>query len=226
MSSIIDGCSSLTSIDFSKFKILESTTIDSFIAACDSLATIDFPIFDLKTYNFTDKLGPIQGGLHFKYINLLGSTGTNENFADLFKQLYNNFNLTSLSVCVNDEEIIESAQFDANLVNMELKYCCNYPICKIIETTHIPSTSILDEIEIMTTTEFYINQPESSSFVDEIEPMSSSGLIDEIKTTNYEDNALISTSVAENKELESTNLDGIEPTTFNNEISEIQSTSM
>ena len=226
MSSIIDGCSSLTSIDFSKFKILESTTIDSFIAACDSLATIDFPIFDLKTYNFTDKLGPIQGGLHFKYINLLGSTGTNENFADLFKQLYNNFNLTSLSVCVNDEEIIESAQFDANLVNMELKYCCDYPICKIIETTHILSTSILDEIEIMTTTEFYINQPESSSFVDEIEPMSSSGLIDEIKTTNYEDNALISTSVAENKELESTNLDGIEPTTFNNEISEIQSTSM
>ena len=226
MSSIIDGCSSLTSIDFSKFKILESTTIDSFIAACDSLATIDFPIFDLKTYNFTDKLGPIQGGLHFKYINLLGSTGTNENFADLFKQLYNNFNLTSLSVCVNDEEIIESAQSDANLANMELKYCCDYPICKIIETTHILSTSILDEIEIMTTTEFYINQPESSSFVDEIEPMSSSGLIDEIKTTNYEDNALISTSVAENKELESTNLDGIEPTTFNNEISEIQSTSM
>ena len=78
----------------------------------------------------------------------------------------------------------------------------------------------------MTTTEFYVNQPESSSFVDEIEPMSSSGLIDEIKTTNYEDNALISTSVAKNNELESTNLDGIEPTTFNNEISEIQSTSM
>ena len=224
MSNIINGCSSLTSIDFSMIKLLESTKIESFIAACDSLVEIDFPILDLKTYNFSEKFGPIQGGLHLKYINLLGTTGTNENFADLFKQLYNNYNLTSLSVCVNDEEIIESAQSilsGTNKVDMELKYCCNYPICKIIETTNMPSTSYLENIEIMTTTEFYINKPQSS-FVDEIEPLSSSGLFQETKTTDYEE----STSINDNIELNSTNLDIIEPTTFNNDIGQIESTSI
>ena len=126
MSYIFYNCSSLTSIDLSMFKLLESTSIQSFIATCDSLATIDFPIIDLDTYNFTDKFGPIEGGLHLKYINLLESTGTNDNFAEFFKQLYNNYNLTSLSVCVNKEKIIESAQSilsDANEIDMELKYC-------------------------------------------------------------------------------------------------------
>ena len=224
MSNIINGCSSLTSIDFSMIKLLESTKIESFIASCDSLVEIDFPILDLKTYNFSEKFGPIQGGLHLKYINLLGTTGTNENFADLFKQLYNNYNLTSLSVCVNDEEIIESAQSilsGTNKVDMELKYCCNYPICKIIEITNMPSTSYLENIEIMTTTEFYINKPQSS-FVDEIEPLSSSGLFQETKTTDYEE----STSINDNIELNSTNLDIIEPTTFNNDIGQIESTSI
>jgi surface protein len=107
MSFIINNCSSLTSIDLSMFTLSENTNIKSFIEGCDSLIAIDFPIFDLKTYQFFDNFGLIQGGLHLKYINLLGSTGTNENFTDFFKQLYNNYNLTSLSVCVNDEAIIE-----------------------------------------------------------------------------------------------------------------------
>ena len=228
ISSIINGCSSLTSIDFSMFKLLENTNINSFIAACDSLVTIDFPIFDLKTYQFSDNLGPIEGGLHLKYINLLGSNGTNENFTDFFKQLYNNYNLTSLSVCVDDEEIIKSAQSilsDENEVDMELEYCCNFPICKLIETTNIQSTSILDNIEPMTTTEFYINEPQTS-FVDEIEPKSSSGLFYETKTTDYEDNAFKSTNIKENIELKSTTLDNIEQTTFNNDNGKIQSTSI
>ena len=228
MSSIMNGCSSLTSIDFSKFKLSESTTITNFISACDSLVTIDFPIFDLETYKFFDKLGPIQGSLNFKYINLFGTTGTNENFADFFKQLYNDYNLTSLSICVNDEEIIKSAQSifsNDNEVDMELKYCCNYPICKIIETTNIPLTSILEDIEQMTTSEFYVNERQSS-FVDEIEPKSSSGLFYETKTTDYEDNTLKSTSIKEEIELKSTTLDNIEQTTFNNDNNEIQSTSI
>ena len=232
MSNIINGCSSLTSIDFSMIKLLESTKIESFIAACDSLVEIDFPILDLKTYNFSEKFGPIQGGLHLKYINLLGTTGTNENFADLFKQLYNNYNLTSLSVCVNDEEIIESAQSilsGTNKVDMELKYCCNYPICKIIETTNMPSTSYLENIEIMTSTIIEENKPSTNleeiqkETKENIEPKTTN--VVQPKTTNLPDIETKSTTMKEIK-IETTIVEEVQINTTNIADIEIKSTTI
>lgn len=109
------------------FNLSENTSISSFISGCDSLITIDFPIFDLEKYQFTQKLGNIEGGINFKYINLKGFAGDSSSFATLFNQLHNKYNLNSLVVCVNDSEIINSARyilFDEN-INMKLEYCCD-----------------------------------------------------------------------------------------------------
>ena len=137
MVNITNNCSSLTSIDFSMFKINEMCSILFFIEACDSLVAIDFPIFDLTRFQFTAGYGP--SSFYFKYLNLIGFSGESTNFVNFILELHYNYHMSSLSVCVNDEEIIRTAK---SLLNeqgdeMDLELCCNYTECLFTNPNYI-----------------------------------------------------------------------------------------
>ena len=121
---IFKGCSSLTSIDLSMFTLSQSTSISNFNKDCDSLVAIDFPILDLNSFLMIYG----QPTFNFKYLNLKGVSGESSDYVNFFSDLYNGYALTSLSVCVNDEEIIPLVRTVLSNQGMEfdLEFCCNY----------------------------------------------------------------------------------------------------
>ncbi len=128
------NCSSLTSIDLSMFTILQTTSINSFIDGCTSLVSIDFPNFNFTTYDFLNYYNSNQEVFHFKYLNLIGSSGESINFSNFFTDLCDDFGMTSLSVCVSDKEIIQTSRniLYKKGLEIDLDFCCNYTECRFI----------------------------------------------------------------------------------------------
>ena len=114
ISHLIKNCSSLTSIDLSMFTILKITGIEGFIDGCTSLFAIDFPNFNFSIYDFLNSYTFNREVFHFKYLNLIGSSGESTNFSTFFADLCDDYSMTSLSVCVSDKEIIQTSR---NILN-------------------------------------------------------------------------------------------------------------